>query len=202
MKNDKLIRSWNQIGPDDSADERMLSGILEQNHQYIQKQENSWMKKIYIPRMAAVFTVLCICLAGTVMVSAGSLKVFFRDVTNRNGAVTGTVYENADQEINVSVSAEEGALRVALQCPDTVPYSEIEEWTVTGYRILDPAGNTVMENEPAEWSEANDDAVEIIIPLTMQEQGTYRLEITEFKGRKKADQDLPVKGHWECTFEY
>lgn len=202
MKNNKLIRSWNKIGPDDSADERMLSGILEQNHKYTRKQENSLMKKIYIPRMAAAVTVLCICLAGTVMVSAGTLKGFFRDVTNRNGAVTGTVYENADQEINVSVFAEEDALHLTLQCPDTVPYSEIEDWTITGYEVLDPAGNTVMENEPAEWSEASAGTAEITIPLTLQEHGTYRLVITEFTGRKKADRDLPVKGHWECTFEY
>ena len=146
--------------------------------------------------MAAAVTVLCICLAGTVMVSAGTLKGFFRDIIRWNGAVTGTVYENADQEINVSVFAEEDALHLTLQCPDTVPYSEIEEWTITGYEVLDPAGNTVMENEPAEWSEASEGTVEITIPLTLQEHGTYRLVITEFTGRKKADRDLPVKGHW------
>ncbi len=202
MKNDKLIQSWNRIGPDDSADDRMLSGILEQNHKYTQKQENSWMKKIYIPRMAAAVTVLCICLAGTVMVSAGSLKGFFRDITGRGGAVTGTVYENADQELEVSVFTEDNTLHAVLQCPDAVPYSEIEEWTVTGYLVIDAGGNTVMENEPAGWSEASAGTAEIVVPLTLQEHGTYHLVFTEFTGRKKADQDLPVRGHWECTFEY
>ena len=202
MKNDKLIQAWNTIGPDDSADDRMLSGILEQNHKYIQKQENSLMKKIYIPRMAAAVTVLCICLAGTVMVSAGTLKGFFRDVFSPGGAVTGTVYENADQELEVSVFAEGDVLHAVLQCPDTVPYSEIEEWKVTGYQVIDAGGNTVMENEPAEWTGVNDGTAEIIVPLTLQEHGTYRLVITEFSGRKKADQDLPVRGHLKCTFEY
>ncbi len=202
MKNDKLIQAWNTIGPDDSADDRMLSGILEQNHKYIQKQENSLMKKIYIPRMAAAVTVLCICLAGTVMVSAGTLKGFFREVVNPGGAVTGTVYENADQELAVSVFTEGDVLHAVLQCPDTVPYSEIEEWTVIGYQVIDAGGNTVMENEPAEWTRVSDGTVEIIVPLTLQEHGTYRLVITEFSGRKKADRDLPVRGHWEYTFEY
>ncbi len=202
MKNDKLIRSWNRIAPDDSADERMLSGILEQNHRYIQKQENSWMKKIYIPRIAGAAALLCICLAGTVMVSAGALKGFFRDVMRIDGAVTGTVYENADQELGISVSAADDGLHITLECPDAVPYTEIEEWTITGYRIADAAGNTVMENEPVDWSKASGGTVELIVPLALQKQSAYRLVITEFTGRRKADQDLPVRGNWECTFEY
>lgn len=32
MKNDKIIASWNKIEPSDSAENRMLAAIIEQNH--------------------------------------------------------------------------------------------------------------------------------------------------------------------------
>ena len=59
-----------------------------------------------------------------------------------------------------------------------------------------------MENESAEWSGVSGRTAEIIVPLSLQEHGMYRLVITEFTGRQKAEQDLPVRGQWECTFEY
>ena len=63
MKNNKIAASWNKIEPDDSADERMLSAILEQNrsvHDMKNKENNrSASKKTWLQwGLAAV----CVCL--------------------------------------------------------------------------------------------------------------------------------------------
>ena len=60
MKNDKIIASWNKILPDEAADERMLSKILEYQHSFEKKERvismTNTMKKL-IP-MAACFVLM------------------------------------------------------------------------------------------------------------------------------------------------
>ena len=38
MKNDKIIALWNKILPDEAADERMLSKIMEYQHSFEKKE--------------------------------------------------------------------------------------------------------------------------------------------------------------------
>ena len=46
-----------------------------------------------------------------------------------------------------------------------------------------------------------DGKVSVELPLDEFDSGNYTLIITEFVGTAKADQDLPIKGYWECKFE-
>ena len=61
-------------------------------------------------------------------------------------------------------------------------------------------GNVVVEGISYESDNITDGKVSITLSLDELEGGTYKLVITEFVGAKKTEQDLPVKGYWECDF--
>ena len=48
------------------------------------------------------------------------------------------------------------------------------------------------------------DDLEQVMEISMEESeaGSYTLIITEFTGSAKAEQDLHVKGYWECEFRF
>ena len=73
-----------------------------EEHNMNNRKNNSFFKK-----PVAVFAVLAVCLSlsVTALAAAGTLKGFFRDITNWRGAVVGTSYEQATDEIVVNVTA-------------------------------------------------------------------------------------------------
>lgn len=152
------------------------------------------------PAVLAAVLALCICLsvAGMAATNTG----FFKDRTDWTGAVTGTIYEHADNEIAVSASADSGTLTVAvtLLTPDTFPYREIDVFAIGSYRIVDAEGKTVAKGTETDFAEAVDGQILLTLPLENMESGNYRLEIDAFVGSKKADQPLPIKGSWDCPF--
>lgn len=62
MKNDKIISSWNKIEPSDSADERMLSAILEQNRSVRERKGPTipQQTRIHRPRWGLIAACLAI----------------------------------------------------------------------------------------------------------------------------------------------
>ena len=159
-----------------------------------------WRKPL---AMAASFAV-CICVMGvTALAANGQLQGFFKDKTNWNGAVVGTTYEQATDEIEVAVvGVTNGSveLQVMLKNPNAAPYRYIELFGVDRYRILDMNGDAVMEASGMERSSIREGQVNLSINVEELPEGTYVLEISSFVGEKKADQPLPIKGLWECEF--
>lgn len=184
--------------PDD-----MSSRITNNCRSITQRQkENTSMKnnKTIItrrPLVAAAIIVLCVCLCVTALAMSGS----FRDVKRIDGAVIGTIYENAHSEIDISAHIEDNTLLVKaeLLLADEFPYREFEQFAIGSCKIVNANGKTIMEGQ-SEAVELNGSLVEIHIPLDSIEEGSYKLIISSFIGSKKADQPLSVTGHWECDF--
>lgn len=164
---------------------------LEEKAMKNKKKQARW------PAVIAAVLALCACLpaAGRAMGNTG----FFRDIM-RGTAVVGTEYEHATAEIAVDADFENGELTVTanLLVPDAFPYRECEELAVGNYRIVAGDGKTVAEGEKSESaSKINEQAV-MRIPVEALGPGDYTVQIDAFIGSKKAEQQLPLKGHWEC----
>ena len=103
MKNDKIIASWNKIEPSDSADERMLSAILERNSSVRNRKDKvnymSRTKKRLIP--AVVCMALLIAVTGIIGGNLGwfGSKDYTVKLTNgdsivyRNGSTSEASFE-------------------------------------------------------------------------------------------------------------
>ena len=89
MKNDRIIASWNKIEPSDSANERMLSAILERNRSVQNGKDKvnymSKTKKILIPAVA------CLALLIAVTGIVGANLNWFGTKTDAGAGVDGTV---------------------------------------------------------------------------------------------------------------
>lgn len=158
-------------------------------------------------RPAAIILILCLCF--TAAAAAAGHRGFFSDIIRWDGAVTGTKYEEASEEINVSavIDAEAGELVVTaeLLCPDTAPYSEIEKLEISDSRIENAAGDILSEDPDFSAADIVDGTAEIRIPfdrgtIISSGSGEYTLKIDAFTGSKKADQPLEITGTWECQF--
>lgn len=162
------------------------------------RKNNSFFRK-----PAAVFAVLAVCLSisVTALAATGTLKGFFRDITNWQGAVVGTSYEQATDEIDVTVTANDEELTVlaTFADPKIFPYREVEKLGIAAYRIVDTNGKTVSEGAAASAEVVNGRAA-VNIQLDDLDSGSYRLMISAFVGEKKAEQPLNINGSWECEF--
>lgn len=148
-------------------------------------------KRLSVLIAAALITTLC-CATAFAAVSGG----WFADVKNSFGAVTGTEYHNATEEIAVTAEAESGLLtvHVTFLAPEQFPYRETESLRIGEYTIADRSGN---ETDAAPIVNGT---AQLTIPIGELPAGEYTLHITSFIGEKKAEQPLPIYGDWECGF--
>ncbi len=157
------------------------------------------------PRIATVAAAVALCLGlggVTVMASSGKLEGFFADVTRWDGAVVGMTYEQATEEIEVSVAVNDDSLVVdaVLLKAGEAPYAFLDSVGIQAYSVVNAEGETLVEGTSNEKTGITDGAVSIKLPLDELESGNYKLIITEFVGSAKAEQDLPMKGYWVCEF--
>ena len=161
------------------------------------------MKHKSFRKLAAAVAVLAICLSLAVAVVAapGVRKGFFRDIKDWQGAVVGTSYEQASDEIrmNVTVNGEELMVLASFVDPQMAPYRYVEQLGIADYRIVDAAGKTVKEGA-AESVEVINGQAAIPIPLSGLDSGSYKLIVTAFVADSKAEQPLPISGNWEAEF--
>ena len=194
-----LKQSVESIELSDAARERIMNNCR-MNLEECNMKTN---KKPYLskrPLAVAAVLALCICLSatGVAMQNSG----FFKDVTNWKQAIVGTVYEQATNEISVTVNAEENALTVTAMMlePDTVPYRELQEFAIEHYEIVDASGTVVATGTDTDYAKLVDRKAIVTIPLDNLERGHYQLLIHSFLGYKKAEQPLPIMGSWKCEF--
>ena len=155
--------------------------------------------------MAAAL-VLCVCITGvTAMAAAGKLEGFFKDIKRWDGAVVGTAYEQATEEITVSIEMatdEELDILVIIEEPAKPPYSESELFGIASYKIEDMSGNIVLSEEAFGERVSFNNQMSLEIPLNQIPSGEYKLIIEQFISEKKADPPLRISGNWECEFQY
>ena len=157
----------------------------------------------FIRKPAAVFVAvaLCLSLSVTALAATGILKGHFKDIANWQGAVVGTSYEQATDEINVNATAngEKLIVQATFADPQMFPYRETEKLGIAAYKIVDVNGNVVKEGVAESTEVANGQAT-INIQLNDIDSGSYKLIVTAFVSEKKADQPLNINGSWECAF--
>ena len=148
---------------------------------------------------AVIAACICLCAAGAAVGNAG----FFRDIVRADGAVIGTAYEQATEEIAVSAQTEGDVLQVEaiFLAPDRAPYREIDALRIGVWKITDDSGSVAAEGRNTVAADITGGGAAFEIPLTELESGAYALRIDAFTGESKADQPLGITGAWECAFE-
>lgn len=166
--------------------------------------EMKTMKKIHKkPIMLAATLAVIVCLgAVTAFASTDKVQGFFRDIFGWNGAVTGTAYENATDEIQVTAKAKEGKIIVeAVFLKNEAPYSFIQALAVESCCVKDAEGNIIGENissKPAEITEGK-----VLMEIFCDGIPSYgcTVLIDAFRSSAKAEQDLVISGNWACAVE-
>ena len=164
-----------------------------------ENKPRSFFKK---PVAAAAALAVFLCLTGvTALASAGKLQGFFKDITNWNGAIVGTSYEQATEEIEIQTTLNDNLLHVTIQflLPEEAPYFTFETFGIEHYEIRDNSGAVVKEGQIAMTDIANA-AKSFEIAADELVSGTYALCIDKFVGGSKADQPLVIHGYWESEF--
>ena len=166
-----------------------------------QTRKEAIMKNTMFKRPAAVFAAMAICLSlsVTALAATGALKGFFRDIKRLDGAVIGTTYEQATDEITLKVNVDGDTLIAVASFTDKAPFTA-EEMGIGDYQIVDGSGNVVKDGSYTEYAKIIDGQAEIKIGLSDIDDGSYKLVINSFIANKKADQPLIVSGNWNCNF--
>ena len=204
MEYEKLKTAAEAIAMPDEMKQRIVRACEMQISD--SRKENVMKTKtntIFFKKSVAIFAavVICLVLSAGALAQSGALQGFFRDITDFQGAVVGTAYAQATDEIDVSVTVDGNALTVlaVFADPQAAPYSAAERLGIAAYRIVDVSGDTVKEGA-AESGVVFDGQVAVIVPLDGVASGSYKLEITAFVSEKKADQPLNITGYWEADF--
>ena len=170
---------------------------------YMEMEKKKMKKEFKKPLKVAASFAICICLTGfTTLAAAGKLEGFFTDMKRFDGAVTGTVYEQATDEVQLDIIevSDKLAVEITMMHSDKAPYSFFELFGIKEYKIVDKDGNVIVENENLEMSVITGDKVWVNLPLEKIGDGEYKLIVKEFVGSSKGDQPLPLTGVWECDF--
>ena len=162
----------------------------------------TWLKRV--STVAAVVTVCAIT-----VVSAGAIKGMFKDVKRWDGAVIGTEYVNATNDIEMSINATKDeyiSLDINFENQNEAPFAFIQEVAITDYKVLDNNDkevlevNSTVENGIKGKVENGRVLVELPTEDKLNTNQDYKIVIDTIYGLAKADQPLKITGTWECEF--
>ncbi len=212
--NEPLERQLNQIEPPAQLHARCMQGIRRAG----QEMEDNTMTKnntrtLRFPALRRVLTVaaaVAVCaavLGGTAL--ADSLRGWFADVTRWDGAVTGTEYHTAADEVamevtEAAVQGETLRLTVAVSFRDAsaAPFGFLDALALSEYTLTDAAGTPVQATAQADAAPVQDGGavLTLCLPKADLPAGQYTLTVTQLSGTAKAEQPLPILGSWSCAF--
>ena len=166
-----------------------------------QRKETTMKNNNLFKKPAAVFAALAICLSLSVsaMAASGLLKGFFQDVKRPDGAVIGTTYEQATDEIALKVNVDGNTLMAVAAFTDKAPFIAAE-MGIGNYQIVDGNGKVVKDGSYTEHTKIIDGQAEIRIDISDIDNGSYKLIVTSFVAYNKADPPMAVNGDWACNF--
>lgn len=176
------------------------------------RKERGWSKTA-----VAAAILLCIMSVYTCIPSiASSIEGFYKDIVRWwDGAVVGTEYENATQEIQIQATpavVEDGKLVIPLtvtfpEMGNKEPYIYLIGGSVAlgDYQIIDTSGTEIYSarGQQETVGELKDGKTAFMQPAgieTLSKGTKYMLIIESIYGLQKAEQPLEMKGHWECEF--
>ena len=169
-----------------------------------EKNMNKTEKISWFKRTGAVAAMVAVCLV--TVVNATPIKGFFKDIMRFDGAVVGTEYANATNEIKITALKidNENVLPLEIEFVDNnvFPFKSIEQLSVVKYKVVDKNSNEVCYEENLVENVENGKVI-INLPLNKSnliDGETYFLEIDNLKGLKKADAPLEITGNWNIQF--
>ena len=171
--------------------------------------------KITMKKTLAIAAVLALCLVVVCMTPlANSIKGFFSDIVRFDGAITGTRYENATNDIKIDVlelTSENGEVIIPLELtfenPTEAPFPYIQEVAISEYKILDSGNKEIIKTklsaEDGEKGSVTDG--EVLVNLSIDDAKfksgeEYTIVIDKMYGLSKADAPLHITGTWSCKF--
>ena len=202
MTKNILVKKVTEIEMPDDMQKRIIKNCYNEMEKKTMKKTNTFFKR---PMVAVASFAFCLCLAGvSALAATGKLEGYFKDIKNWNGAVVGTSYEQATNEVELNVIDTTDGLTVELAMlkSNDSPYSVFQTFGIEEYKIVDANGNTVIENEMLEMPMVDGSTATVKIPLDDISEGTYRLLVSKLIGGAKAEQPLVLSGNWECEFAY
>ena len=171
--------------------------------------------KITAKRTLAIAAVLALCLVTVCMTPlANSIRGFFSDIIRFDGAITGTKYENATNDIKVDVlevTSENGNVIIPLELSfenlTEAPFPYIQEVAVSEYKIVDSNNKEIIKTkvsaEDGDKGTVSDGKVLVNLSLNdakLKSGEKYTIIIEKMYGLSKADAPLHIAGTWKCSF--
>ena len=201
--NEHIHKELNQINIPNSLHSRCEAGFNEAMTE--QKGRIMMFNSKKKALAAAIALVLMVGVIGTGTAFADSIRGFFTDVKNPTGAIIGTRYNNATEEITVTAKADSEAVTVHLDFlfPNEAPYGFISEVSVKNVVITGSNGAKLLTVDETKRTVITDGTASISIPLGTLQLNTnteYTIIFDTVVGHEKADQPLPMGGTWRCTF--
>ena len=184
------------------------------NIRYVNERRNKRTGNI-LKKTVLIAAVLMLCIVTVTMTPlAKSIKGFFSDIVRFDGAITGTKYENATEEIEVRISEvtpENGnavvRLNLTFENPTEAPFPYIQEVSVSEYKILDSNNKEVIKArlsyEEGDKGTVSEGKVSVNLYLNdakLKSGEEYKVIIEKMYGHSKADAPLHITGRWECEF--
>lgn len=190
--NEKYIREAREIHH---------SNGLEMNRK--KKSFTNVIRRFNIPTTAAAVMVICIFVTGaTVFATSEKMQGFFKDIYSITGAVIGSTYEQATDEMEIKIAGISDKMEIEAKMlkPGNAPYNSFDVFGIENYKITDMEGNMLIKGKTSEVAEIKNGTVMISIPLKKLPSGEYKLVIMELVGASKGDQPCVLRGNWECEF--
>ena len=171
--------------------------------------------KITMKRTFSIAAVLALCIITVTMTPlANSIKGFFSDIIRFDGAITGTQYENATNEIIVNameLTTDNGndiiPLELTFENPNEAPFAYIQEIAVSDYMVLDETTGEILKLEcyPEYSGKGTINDGKAVVNLSIDDAKLksgkeYTIAIEKMYGLSKADAPLHITGNWECKF--
>lgn len=204
MEKNLLVETIKEIELSEDRKERIIKKCYEKMEESVMSK-NVQVRNCFKRPMVAVATfAICLCLTGvTALAATGKLQGFFKDIVRWDGAVIGTTYEQAteEMELRASVVSDSLVVEMIMANPNTVPYMTLETLGIGQYKIVDGNGNTIVEKGVTESAEITDGRANVAISLSEMASGEYKLIVNTLVGGAKADQPLAISGNWECEFK-
>ena len=189
--------------------ERCVAGAMKAKSEMEERNMNKNQIKKTVA--AAAVALVCVFAVGSTTF-ADSIKGMFKDAKRFDGAVTGSEYVNATDEVRVTageVTVTDTEVYVFVEIAflnlEAAPFKYIEWVEVDAFEILSADGEVVVSEEEVNVvCSVKDGCANLSLSVEagkLVAGETYTLVIESFEGCKKADAPLAVKGEWECAFE-
>ena len=168
------------------------------------KSEVQNMKKFNIKTTIAVAAAVLLIIAVRVTPFADSLGGYFKDIKRWDGAITGTKYENATNDIKIEVmeltSANVIPLELTFENPTQAPFPYIQEIEISDYKILDSNNKEITKEKSKGTVSDGKVLVNLLLKENLKSGEQYTILIEKMYGLSKADAPLHITGYWECKF--